>query len=68
MEGVMMGENDVLISKRVNKDQKDTSLMVKQGEHGIVDQVMTSTTLEGERLVRIRMRSQRIPEMGDKFA
>jgi hypothetical protein len=32
--GVMMGENDVLISKRVKKDQKDTSMMVKQGEHG----------------------------------
>lgn len=32
--GEMMGENDVLISKQLKKDQKDTSIMVKQGEHG----------------------------------
>jgi DNA-directed RNA polymerase subunit B len=38
------------------------------GESGIVDSVIFTETQEGHRLIKVKMRSLRIPELGDKFA
>ncbi len=47
---------------------RESSMTVRHGEKGTVDSVMLSETENGSRIARIRVRDQRVPEMGDKFA
>ncbi len=48
--------------------RRETSVTVQHGEGGIVDKVMLSESVNGSRMVKIKVREQRIPEYGDKFA
>ena len=47
---------------------RDSSVTIKPGEIGKVDMVAVTENEEGNKLVQIRVRHQRIPEIGDKFA
>ncbi len=48
--------------------RRESSSSVKQGEEGIVDFVVLTENEDGNRLVQVRLREERIPELGDKFA
>ena len=49
-------------------DRADASVPMRSNESGIVDRVMLSTNQEGQRFAKVRMRSVRFPQVGDKFA
>jgi DNA-directed RNA polymerase beta subunit len=50
------------------ENQRETSICVRHGEKGVADKILLSETPNGNQLVKVRVRDQRIPELGDKFA
>ncbi|MBN2250933.1 MAG: DNA-directed RNA polymerase subunit B [Candidatus Altiarchaeota archaeon] len=52
----------------VEERRRENSTTVRHMESGTVDMVVLTETLEKNKLVKVRVRSQRIPELGDKFA
>jgi DNA-directed RNA polymerase subunit B len=48
--------------------RRETSSNLRYGESGIIDTVILGETVEGNRLVKTKVRDPRVPELGDKFA
>jgi DNA-directed RNA polymerase subunit B len=48
--------------------KKENSSAIRQEESGIVDAVFVTHDKEGNRIVQVRMRELRVPEIGDKFS
>jgi DNA-directed RNA polymerase subunit B len=46
---------------------RDTSVGVRPTEVGVVDQVFITKDIEGSQLIKVKVRSHRVPELGDKF-
>ncbi|MFH2021279.1 MAG: DNA-directed RNA polymerase subunit B [archaeon] len=79
-EGVV-AEGDVVIGKTspprflssldeynlTTSSRRESSTTIKHGEKGVVDFVLLTENSEGNKLVQVRLRDQRIPEIGDKF-
>lgn len=51
-----------------SQNRRETSETIRYGEKGVVDKVLVTETIDGNRLVKICIREQRVPELGDKFA
>jgi DNA-directed RNA polymerase II subunit RPB2 len=80
-EQVFVDNDDILIGKVVplrvptgmvlpagSKKFRDVSRMMKNNETGYVDKIFKNRNGEGYSFVKIRMRQDRIPEVGDKFS
>lgn len=77
-----VNERDVLIGKvspprfleeisvfgNTHEEKRESSLALKGGEHGVVDSVLITEGGSGNKLVKVRIRSLKIPEVGDKIA
>ena len=73
-------EDDVLIGKTspprflssmdeyslVSNIRRESSIAVKHAETGVVDFVVLTENEEGNKIVQVRLRDERIPEIGDK--
>ncbi len=77
--GTYVKGNDIIIGKITpvitqpfnNKKKflyKDTSISLRSNEEGIVDSIVLTTNQDGYKFIKVRVRSIRIPEIGDKFS
>ncbi len=56
-------------AKDINiKTKKESSSTLRQEESGITDMVFITADNEGNKVIHVRTRDQRIPELGDKFS
>lgn len=74
MTNIFVDEKDVIVGKvntkigKTKAEEEDVSVVVKSGESGFVDKVFVTTSPDGYKLVKVKIRSLRVPEMGDKVA
>lgn len=66
-------ENDIIIGKvmpiKNNSYQyRDTSISVRNNEKGYVDNIYTNTNGDGFKFCKVKIRSTKYPEIGDKFS
>ena len=65
---VIVGKILVQSSKSGSEELSDNSLVIKKGEEGYIDRIFSSITPNGYKLIKVVVRTLRIPEVGDKFA
>lgn len=75
-----MGSGDVVIGKTSPpkflseareisiKAKKESSSIIRQEEEGVIDSIFITQDNQGNKVVRVKARDLRIPELGDKFA
>ncbi|RIA95112.1 DNA-directed RNA polymerase II subunit RPB2 [Glomus cerebriforme] len=80
--GIRVTGNDILIGKvatlspdvemlgqrKESHIYRDVSTPLRSTENGIIDQVIVTANQDGVKMVKVKVRNTRIPEIGDKFA
>jgi len=59
---------EISVFGAVEEKKRESSLSLKSGEKGKVDSVLITEGPSGNRLVKVRVRSVKTPEVGDKLA
>ncbi|HSB47429.1 MAG TPA: DNA-directed RNA polymerase subunit B [Candidatus Bilamarchaeum sp.] len=59
---------EISVFGTVEEKKRESSLSLKTGEKGKVDSVLITEGPSGNRLVKVRMRTVKTPEIGDKLA
>jgi DNA-directed RNA polymerase subunit B' len=59
---------EISVFGAVEEKKRESSLSLKSGEKGKIDSVLITEGPSGNRLVKVRVRSVKIPETGDKLA
>lgn len=73
-KGLFVEPNDVLVGrilKRVTRNKEtytDSSITVQMKEEGIVDDIFILNSPDGYKIIKIRIRALKFPELGDKVA
>ena len=73
-KGLYVEPNDVLVGRLVKKNSRnketffDASVVVNMKEEGIVDDIFIVSSPDGYRIIKIRIRALKFPELGDKVA
>lgn len=73
-KGLFVDQNDVLVGRLLKKNTRnketfsDASIVVNMKEEGIVDDIFILNSPDGHRIIKIRIRSLKFPELGDKVA
>ena len=72
---IVIKQGDVVIGRIIKKRLKDgtvtnidTSIIAAKNEEGYIDNIFSTKTSSGYKLIKVVIRKQRIPEIGDKFA
>lgn len=78
--GVRVSPDDVLVGVTIpyaikgpdgmqsTMSRKDNSTCMRSNEAGIIDRVMLTTDIDGNKFSKVRIRNLRVPQIGDKFA
>ena len=76
-ENTIVDSSDIIIGKVIpvknstvngNQVYRDNSTSLRNNESGVVDKVYVNRNAEGHRFCKIRVRTERIPTIGDKFS
>ncbi|MBU1120678.1 DNA-directed RNA polymerase subunit B [Candidatus Micrarchaeota archaeon] len=52
----------------IEEKRRESSTIVRKGKPGKVDRIMVTEDSDGNKLVKVKIRSEMIPELGDKFS
>lgn len=59
---------EISVFGAIEEKKRESSLALKSGEEGKIDSVLITEGPSGNRLVKVRVRGVKIPEVGDKLA